>query len=110
MIFILLLPSIERRDMNVDNYIEMVYPYSGVDPTNYYGFVNNIKRCKQEMFFRPTISNQYFYIAMGHLHEMEVQEPDMSPIIVEIGTDFERILVYEHERRGVKMFPRYLKT
>jgi hypothetical protein len=96
--------------MKVDNYIELVYPYSGVDPDNYYAFVNNIRQCKQEMFVRPQISKQYFYIAMSHLHEIEVQEPDMSPIISEIGTDFERLLIYEHTRRGINMFPRYLKT
>lgn len=110
MIFILLLPSIERREMNIDNYIEMVYPYSGVDPPNYYGFVDHIKKCRREMFSRPQISNQHFYIAMNHLHDIEVQEPDMTPIILTIGTEFERLLVYEHARRGITMFPRYLKT
>ena len=87
----------------------MVHPWSGVDTVHYYGFVDNIKKCKQEMFFRPTIANQYFALAMDHLHDIEVQDPDIGETIQNVGSDFEIILKNEHTRRGVSYFPKYLK-
>ena len=107
MIFILLLPSIEERHETFDKYIDRVYPYSGIDPASYANFCEHITKCKDELQSRPQISKHHFYIAMKSLHDMEVQEPEMTPIIQDTGREIEQRLIYEHKRYGLHMFPQY---
>lgn len=85
----------------------MVHPYSGVNPDKYYTFCDEITKCKNELHTRPQISKQHFYVAMKSLHDMEVEEPELTPIIKSIGKDIEEMLIYEHKRVGLYIFPRY---
>ncbi len=85
----------------------MVHPYSGIDPENYNNFCDEITKCKDELFKRPQISKQHFYIAMASLHKMEIQEPEMTPVIQIIGKDIESKIIDQHRQNGLYIFPRY---
>lgn len=85
----------------------MVYPYSGIDPDNYQTFCNEITKCKEELFKRPQISKQHFYIGMAALHRMEVQEPEMTPIIQDIGVEIESKLEEQHRKSGLYIIKKY---
>ncbi len=98
---------IEERHETFDKYIDLVHTYSGIDPDNYKIFCDEITKCKEELFKRPQIAKQHFYIGMASLHKMEPQEPEMTPVIQTIGRDIESILIDQHKAYGMHMFPRY---
>lgn len=85
----------------------MVHPYSGIDPENYGIFCSEINKCKGNLYDRPQIAKQHFTIAMNSLHKMEVEEPEMTPVIQEIGKEIESKLIEQHKAYGLYIFPRY---
>lgn len=85
----------------------MIRPFSSADMKNYETFCNHIQICQSELYARPQICKQHFYIAMGSLHAMENKTPEMKPIVQYIGRDFEDKLNDEHKRAGFHMATRY---
>lgn len=58
-----------------------------------------MKKAEEELYHRPQISKQHFYVAMSAL-------PDNS-VRTYIGKDFENKLMEQHAKYGLHMSPRY---
>ena len=67
-------------------------PFDMVGPE----FVNLIDNCYKEMYTRPQIAKQYFYMAMDGIDDS-------------VGENIEKELVKQHQAYGFSIKPRYLK-
>jgi hypothetical protein len=63
---------IEYRTFSVDEYIDMVRPYSGMSPSDFTEFKTNIQKFRMEIFSRPQIAKQYRRLAIDSVQEMSL--------------------------------------
>lgn len=101
-IFILLLPS--RKS---EPYVDLIDPYADMYPLQHSKFCTHMAKCHEELYSRPQICKQHFYIAMNSLHDMETTSPELTPTVQYIGSDFETKLVTEYQRNGMHTSTRY---
>ena len=93
------------------------HKYSGLNPTLYYKFLNNISLMRQTISSVDT-SAGYLYTAIENLQDMGLESVGGSSGFVEelhdlgsrIGNAAELLILEEAVNQGVRFNPKYIKT
>ncbi len=72
MILVIFFPLIEYRTFSIEDYIDMLRPFSGMSPVNFMEFKMNLYKYRKELFSRPPLAKQYLRIALDSAEEMKM--------------------------------------
>lgn len=108
MILVIFFPLIEYRTFSIEEYIDMIRPYSGMAPQNFVEFKENLYRFRKELFSRPPLAKQYLKIALDSAEEMKLTthtadsfvQNDLGDKIQIIRSDLNMMLSKELKRSG----------
>jgi hypothetical protein len=70
MLFVLFFPIIEYRSFSIDDYVDMLRPYSGLSPEHFVEFRENLQRFRMEIFSRPQLAKQYLVLSIESARDM----------------------------------------
>ena len=98
-------------------YERMVHPYSGLDPTSWKRFLDNLHVFEQSVSTRPDDSADALYSAcenirdlglgLRHADDTDIQEK-LNLIASELGFEGEMVLQQKATSSGLYFYPRYL--
>jgi hypothetical protein len=111
---VLLFPK--RNKNKLDVYKMQAHAYSGLSPSVYAQFVNNLELAEQTTY-SVTLSSRYLYKALDALQELALYTttgsaetvPDVYVIVKAIGNEVESIIAENAARQGVRFVPRFLQ-
>jgi hypothetical protein len=98
-------------------YEKMVHPYSGLDPTSWQRFLDNLRTFEQLVSKRVDDASEALYDATENIKDLglglrraddaDIQEK-LAEIAFQLGYEGELILNQNATSQGVYFFPRYL--
>lgn len=108
MILVIFFPLIEYRTFSIEDYIDMIRPFSGMAPSEFKEFKQNLYRFRRELFSRPPLAKQYLRIALDSAEEMKMNtrtadstvQLDLDEKIMIIRKDLNAMLSKELKRNG----------
>lgn len=107
-------PQLSKNSLDV--YKNQAKKYSGVSPTKYSEFINNLELSEQ-MSYSVTQSSKYLYKALDALQDIPLYAVDGSSGLISeihelassIGDAMERNIAQTAATQGVRFVPRYMK-
>jgi hypothetical protein len=114
-LFVVFFPRIGSRPVMASQYIQLVRPYSGLDPPTWHKFKQNIRAFEAEE--DVAVAAQALYAAMENIRDLglSVQRSDdthiqeeLAGIAARLGIDGEYDLYTNAKKKGYYFFPRYL--
>jgi hypothetical protein len=111
---VLLFPK--RNKNKLDIYKMQAHAYSGLSPSVYTQFVNNLELAEQTTY-SVTMSSRYLYKALDALQELALYTTtgtaetvqNVYAIVRGIGNEIESIIAETATRQGVRFVPRFLQ-
>lgn len=108
MILVIFFPMIEYRSFSIEDYIDMIRPFSGMSPQNFIEFKQSLYRFRRELFSRPQLAKQHLRIALDNAEEMSLYtstadsmvQYELKDKIETIRKDLSTMLNKELKRNG----------